>query len=265
MKASPFEEMVIHKNEKRKLIKSLDRRNNRFRYIKEYPDGTREACSSETSMLAGNFNWYPVDRELCVKVRWLGRQSAEDLYQNVDQPDRVYIRVQAPDKGKVCWYSSIKHPGGYEADCSLRRGLVIHVINKGGQVLFTEQMVSELDSCKITANKNGPFSYEEEKRLADEIQRYFRLSSYDKWRNWLLTMKQQCHNEQLNDTWIHCTSELLEEPEKIKGYSYLGRSCILLHEKRRHKIVGCEWEAYTLYSEDKMETIALCGYRWKKI
>ena len=138
----PFEEIVLHENKSRKLIKIVDRRNNRFWYVKEYLNGTREVCSSETSMLAGNSNWYPIDRELCVKVRWLGRQSAEDLYQNVEQPDRVYIRVQAPDKNKVCWYSSIKHPRGYEADCSLRRGLLIYVINKGNQVLFTEQMVS---------------------------------------------------------------------------------------------------------------------------
>ena len=253
-----FEKTLLHENEVRKLIKVIDRKNNRVKYVKEYSDGSREDSAAPYPPSADQSIWQPYDRNLCVKVKWVACQSAEDVYQRMDDPNRFLIRQPAADKDSVCWHTAVSWSGGYEADCHLRSGILIHAVTDKGTVLFTEQPIYDEDSGELVAKKRGPFSYEAVRDFADGIKQWFHLISFDDWKKWLLAYKKDENKE--NDTWLFYDTELREQALKILPFAYLGKKCCLIREKLRHKASGCEWDAYSIVSEDGTETVAVCVF-----
>ena len=253
-----FEETIIHANSKRKHIKIIDRKNNRVKYVIEYPDGSRKDCVMPHSGNEGESAWQPLDQSFCVKVVWIGCQSAEDLYRRVDRPERVYARKPA-GKDRVQWCTTSKWQGRYESDCPLRNGLLVHVVDKAGHFLFTEQ-ICETDYCASTSEKKGPFSYEESKKWADWVQKTYHLISHEEWRYWLLSMKDQFDNTDYDDTWLYNDTEQQEKIREIENIPLLGETSTLIRRKQRHKIAGCEWYEFILVSGDESVPIEICGY-----
>lgn len=253
-------ETVIHENSKRKHISVEDTKNNRVKYVLEFPDGRREDCVAAYPANADEYVWQPCDRDLCIQVRWIEQHSAEDVYRRLDDPSRYIIRQPMPGNKQVRWLAATKWSGGYEADHSLKSGLLIHVLSNVGTVLFTEQLIADENASDPVAMKKGPFSYEIIKQLAEGVKTTYGLLSYDDWKQWLISYKEKAGNTGENDNWLFCETALREQTTKIISYFYLGRRCNLIHEKLRHKIAGCEWDAFTLVSENGLETVAICGY-----
>lgn len=102
-------------------------------------------------------------------VSFMGDQSGlcEDLYR-CKETGRVFIRQECDDT-HVRWLTASKWRGDYEADCHLREGLTLRVVDKSGSILFEEATFQEEGVTGTWAQKVGPFSWEPPKALATTI------------------------------------------------------------------------------------------------
>ena len=59
--AKGIKEIIILENKCRKIIHIIDEVNNRMKYIKEYPDGTREDVIAPYPANDDEYIWHPID------------------------------------------------------------------------------------------------------------------------------------------------------------------------------------------------------------
>ena len=198
-----------------------------------------------------------------ITVKWIGKQSAEDLYKSVDEPHRVYVRQPSNCDDLVFWYTTTKWRGGYEASCHIKVGITMRAVDDNGNYLFEETMNEDTWNGGTSAKKAGDFSYEAIRKLENGFREALNLSEYGNWRDWLLSFKEKYGYKGYNENWMYCETETIEREKLNVANTYLGKKCYLVREKEKHKICGCEWESFTLVDENDIECIALCGYRFQ--
>lgn len=191
-------------------------------------------------------------------VHYIGTQSAEDLYQCYEN-GRVYVR-QPCGSGKVRWLSSVKWRGGYEADCPLKDGLTIRVVDKNLNTLF-EETLTRVEGCDTVAEKAYGFSYEELKKIAHRVSEQLNLRSYNDWKNWLIKDTGKFGYTGYADNWIFCEVNY-ERSETLFQYEYLGQTVYVTLEKATHKISGKTWSCIEIKDAYKSEVLELCGYQF---
>lgn len=89
---------------------------------------------------------------LKLKFKFKNAGEAEDLYA-CEGSNTVYARQKTNIDGVVCWLSTVKWQGGYEASCNLDPGWVMEVEYKG-------KLYRELCDGR-SSRKQFPFSWEE--------------------------------------------------------------------------------------------------------
>ena len=102
-----------------------------------------------------------------IKVRYYSEQGAEELYKNIEN-NRVYVRQPANVPEIVFWLTSNKWQGGYEADCPIKAGITMIVVDKNENELYRETLVEDNWNSGSSASKKAPFLYEAEKEYAIE-------------------------------------------------------------------------------------------------
>lgn len=119
-------------------------------------------------------------------VSFMGDQRGlcEDLYR-CKETGRVFIRQECDD-AHVRWLTASKWQGGYEADCHLKEGLRLRVVDKKGTILFEETIIQEDGVTSTWAQKVGPFSWEPPNALAKEYEQRLNLRSYEARKAWLM-------------------------------------------------------------------------------
>jgi len=78
-----------------------------------------------------------------LKVCFVARQGAEDIYRNVLPPYDFYVRQPNNDKETVAWLTGTRWHGGVEASCHLREGVVIEIVDTythDKPVIYTEEV-----------------------------------------------------------------------------------------------------------------------------
>lgn len=193
-------------------------------------------------------------------VRYCGTQDAEDLFRCEDL-QRIFIRQQC-DKDHVRWLTSSKWTGGYEADCPMKEGLIIRVVDRSGDILFEETLIKEEGYFGTVARKSGPFSWEAIEAVVDEVVEKYHLSSYEDWKSWLLKEGEAHGYTGYNENWLYCESTD-GFPEKLQKYSILGEPAHLMRKQSTHNICGKKWTTYDLrdfYKLQPASCYAICGY-----
>lgn len=191
-------------------------------------------------------------------VRFMDGQSAEDLYRNIETR-RVYVRQPANVDDIVFWLTSIKWEGGYEADCPIREGITMRVVDKAGNVLFEELLEKDDWNGGTNAKKVGKFSYEAvndlERLWADKLN----LCSHEEWRSYALCGMADCGYKGYSDNWLYCETEE-RGTEILDRVKVLGNEVHVLKEKVIHKISGKTWECVSIYTKDHCACMGICGY-----
>lgn len=199
-----------------------------------------------------------------ITVKWICKQSAEDVYRSVEKPHRVYIRQPSNCDDLVFWFSTTKWRGGYEASCPIKAGITMRAVTDNGNYLFEETLNEDTWNGGTSAKKVGDFSYEAIKMLEKGFREALNLSEHEKWREWLVSFKEQYEYEGYDENWMYFETENIEREKFDAIYTYLGKECVLVRDKERHKICGCEWDVFTLVDKTDTECIALCGYRFSQ-
>lgn len=86
------------------------------------------------------------------------RGVGEDLY--LTKESRNVLIRQMLDDNTVRWLTANKWSGGYEADCPVKDGLVLNVVDKQGKIIFTETTYRTDWNGAGQADKKHPFSWE---------------------------------------------------------------------------------------------------------
>lgn len=196
-----------------------------------------------------------------ITVKYYYTQGAEDLFKRVDAPNKVYARQSTNTNGEIVfWLTTSKWQGGYEADCPLKEGLTVRVVDEKGKILFEEILEKDDWNGGTSAKKNYPFVKEKIKEIEDDVAKRYKLQSYNEWSKWMIGLKEQHGYKGYDDNWRFCEDMLINKTTLSEGeYQYYGRKLILSRERYRHKIAGREYESYWL-KEKTLENVALCGY-----
>ena len=132
-------------------------------------------------------------------VRYKFTQNAEDLYW-CPETKKMYIRQPANVDSIVFWLTSTKWTGGYEADCPIREGITMRVIDKEENILFEETLEKDDWNGGTSAKKVGDFADEAIKKIAAELNDG--LTDYYEWKEWVLADKEKFGNKDYDDNWL---------------------------------------------------------------
>ena len=192
-------------------------------------------------------------------VRFMANQGAEDLFFCSDNK-RVYCRQPSNDSSKVTWLTTSKWQGGYEASAPLRSDIVVNVVDKKGNVLFTEQ-----NNDFELSERNYLFSREQIRALSISLAYKFHLSTFNEWKSNLLKIKiERGFNDECSDnTWLYCKWNEIEREVLAEYYIYGVKHLRVVKSKQLHTLSGCVWYEYSsLYDDDTVSD--LIGYEFVK-
>lgn len=194
-------------------------------------------------------------------VTFMGDQRGlcEDLYR-CKETGRVYIR-QACSDSHVRWFTASKWTGGYEADCHMRSGLALRVVDEAGNALFEESLFEQESDTGTWAQKNGPFSWEAIAAFAEEYKEKFGLAAYEEWKAWLMADAKPCGFESCSDNWLFAMSEHGIH-KKLSQLTFLGVTAYATVRDEKHKVCGKSWLCYEIKDASLDSTLAICGYKF---
>lgn len=193
-----------------------------------------------------------------IKVKYYEKQGAEELYKNIENK-RVYVRQPANVSGIVFWLTSTKWEGGYEADCPIKAGVTIVVVDKKGKELFRETLVKDDWNGGTSAKKEAPFLSEATDKFAREYAAQNFLTSHEEWRAWLLSFKTQFGNKDYNDNWVYGDTSLIKS-EIIDTRVILGKEYRIVRDDCKHNICNKEWSEFYLTEKGSGVIEEICGY-----
>ncbi len=196
-------------------------------------------------------------------VSFMGDQRSlcEDLYR-CKETGRVFIRQECDDT-HVRWLTASKWSGGYEADCHLREGLTLRVVDKSGSTLFEETTFQEEGVTGTWAKRVGPFSWEPPQDLAKEYEQRLNLRTYEEWKAWLMAEAGASGFTGYADNWLFAMAER-KVPEKIGKIDYLGLTAYVTVQEELHKVCGKRWYSYEVMTADLSTCLAICGYKFEE-
>ncbi len=189
-------------------------------------------------------------------VRYFASQSGEDLYR-CEETGGVFVRQEC-DEQHVRWLTANKWQGGYEADCPLRENIVIHVVDRGGSMLFQETIIKVDGYVDTVAEKIGAFSNEAIRALAEDLRKRFDLATYDDWKEWLLKEAEAAGFNGYYENWLYDAE--YEAPVKIAKMDFLGVSVYAITQKAKHRKCGKTWTDYEIRTADLSTCVAICGF-----
>ena len=201
-------------------------------------------------------------RTLTVKYKF--SQGAEDLYWCLDTK-KMYVRAPANVDDIVFWLTSVKWVGGYEADCPIKEGTNMKVVDKNGEVIFSETLEKDDWNGGTSAKKKGDFADEAIRKIACEVgekmSRKKDIHTSRDWREWLLEDKSKFDYKDYDDNWLYFIPEVIKT-KRIGKKTYLGKEVYIEEYKIKHTISGKKWTEYLVLSEDRTTVYRSAGYSY---
>lgn len=192
-----------------------------------------------------------------ITVRYKDTRNGEDLYRNVET-GRIYARQPANVDDIVFWYTTNKWSGGYEADCHIREGITMRIVDDKSDILFEETLQSDTWNGGTSAEKKGPFYREAVQKIADETAAAEHLRPYKEWKEWLMAEAMKHDYQGYYDNWLYCDSKVIKS-EKQKKVMILGKPLWIKRDRNRHNVCHKEWDDVYIVCTDFC-TEAICGY-----
>ncbi len=192
-------------------------------------------------------------------VQFRDNQGAEDLYW-CPETKKMYIRQPANVDSIVFWLTSQKWTGGYEADCPIKEGITMRVVDRSGTVLFEETLVKDEWNGGTSAKKVGDFAYEAINKIAEKMSEG--LSTYDEWKDLLKKEKEKSGDTDYLDNWMYCYCNLIKETA-LGSDHYLGKKVYLVKRKYEHTKCDAKWTEFAVLTDDKLDYLAIAGYLLK--
>lgn len=174
-----------------------------------------------------------------IEVRFKCQQGAEDLFYS-PETKRVYARQRANVDDIVFWTTTSKWSQGYEADCPIREGITMRVIDYKGQACFEETLEKDTWNGGTSAEKKGPFYDEVLKAHARDAEDHYRLKTYEQWKEWLCSYQEQYGYKGYYDNWLYWEVQTVVEKE-IERYELFDGPAYLYKQTMKHKICGKKW------------------------
>lgn len=197
------------------------------------------------------------DRILTVTFK--ATQGAEDLFY-CKETKRVYARQPANVDDIVFWLTTCKWTGGYEANCPIREGITMRVVDKFGEVLFEEKLEKDTWNGGTSAIKTGEFMYEAIKRICNTYAQEHSLISHEQWASWLLENNEKYRPSWHRDNWLYCERQEIASIA-VASVTAIGVPCKIFRSRRKHNISGKTWEETNLYDEKREICLGICGYK----
>lgn len=194
-----------------------------------------------------------------LQVHFKATQSAEDLYY-CPETKKVYVRQPSNISDKVFWYTSRKWTGGYEADCPIKSGITMQVVDKFFDVLFEEKLEPDEWNGGTSAVKVGEFKCEAVKRICNAYAQEHDLVSYEKWKAWLSEDLEKYQYKDYIENWLHWERFELGRIV-VADVDVIGIPCVIIRFKCRHRISGKTWEETELYDAKQEICEGICGYK----
>lgn len=194
-----------------------------------------------------------------LQVRFKETQSAEDLYY-CPETKKVYVRQPSNVSDKVLWYTSSKWTSGYEANCPIKAGITMQVVDEFYNVLFEETLETDEWNGGTSAKKVGEFRRESINRICSAYASEHGLSSYEEWKKWLNEDIEKYQYKDYVDNWLYCERFELGRIV-LADVDVIGVHCVIVRCKCKHRISGKTWEETELYDEKKGICEGVCGYK----
>lgn len=196
-------------------------------------------------------------------VSFMGDQRSlcEDLYR-CKETRKIYIRQESGDDNHVRWLTSSKWTEGYEADCPMKAGLILRVVDKAGSVLFEEELFQEEGVTGTWAEKKGPFSWEAVDGLAKEIAKKYELCTLEEWEAWLLADMPE-GAKIYPENWLFGMANR-QPPKKLARMDFLGIKVFAISQEEEHTACGKAWVSYEIRDADLSSCLSLCGFKYGK-
>ena len=193
-------------------------------------------------------------------VKFFRQQGAEDLYKEVESK-KVFARMPS-DENFVIWTTTSKWQMGYEADCHLREGLIMRVVDSKNNLIFEEKIEKSDSHFGTFARKNGPFSYDDEKNQAKKYAKALKLTPHRKWRQIMNSLLEKYNYQGYVDNWLYY-EPVTKGETIIDRFESLGRKFTVVKQSVFHPICGKTWECIQLFNVTRGEPSEICGYIFK--
>jgi len=197
-------------------------------------------------------------------VRYIGTHNCEDLYRCIDN-GRVYIRQTLNTSnpvGLVRWLTTSKWSGGYEANCPIKCGITMRVIDRKRNVLF-EETVENIDGVFAgkAAVKKGNSMSEEIANHANRLKKELGLNllSYEAWKKTMMDDAKHHGFTGYSDNWLYPESDYMEK-SIIQTFEMLGVPAALSCQRARHRISKRMYLCYEIIDLKDNLTFDLLGY-----
>lgn len=192
-------------------------------------------------------------------VTFKATQDAEDLFY-CKETKKVYARQPTNVDDIVFWYTTCKWTGGYEADCHIREGITMRVVDKFGEVLFEETLEKDTWNGGTSAKKVGEFRRESFNRICSTYAAEHGLTSYEEWKKWLTEDIEKHQYKDYVDNWLYWERFELGRVV-VADACILGETYKVVRFKCRHRISGKTWEETELYDAKQEICEGICGYK----
>lgn len=190
-------------------------------------------------------------------VVFIGTKGPEDLFKNV-KTKRVYVRMTSNSKDLVFWRTVSKWSGGYEADCSIKAGITMRVVDKNNKIIFEETLKEDDWNGGTSAKKSGKFFSEYLKEAEQKWAEDLHLHSYEEWKQYMCADMAAHGYKWYVDNWLYAEAKC-NNKEVLGSIDILGNTHQIIKEDFTHKISGKEWSCVSI-AEDE----AICGFIFTK-
>ena len=197
-----------------------------------------------------------------IEVKYKCQQGAEDLFYS-PETKRVYARQRANVDDIVFWCTTSKWSQGYEADCPIREGITMKVLDYKNRTCFEETLVADTWSGGTSAKRTGPFSDEVLNVFEREIKQEHCLKTYEQWKEWLCSSQEQFGYTGYKDNWMYWETKK-ESSTILKAFDFFDGPVYLYKEVMVHKICGKRWIEYEIRRKGEDSTMVLCGYEFEE-
>lgn len=181
-----------------------------------------------------------------IAVTFMAEQGSVDLFRSVTDPRRVYARLPFNSEF-VQWTSTSKWSGGYEPDCPLRSGITIRVVdpNNRSTAIVEEKMEYDQTGYGPLARKTYPFKRECVKEYARGFATQNGLTTYEKWKVFLMKRAKEYGFTGYSDNWCFAESDCICK-HRIRQTAFYGEEAFIDKLIMKHRISGDEWAEYRM-------------------
>ncbi len=149
------------------------------------------------------------------------------------------------------WYTVYPHMGYWENSSLIRDDIIFQIVDKSGNILFTESNADEYKPLKSI--------YQMAKAKAKEVCEKLGLRSNVEWRAFVIKDLAAYQYKDYAENWLYWETEC-KKTKTIEHFSYLGLRFEVVEGQYIHKISGKRWKSFWIENMESDTCETICGY-----